>query len=335
MNRPETASKITEHQVELDVPIVYRSTIHARDAQKSDVQRVLVGADFGHARQVVGEGQSKQLRYFGGGKHELEYTVNGSVPPRLAVFAQDAQDDRQAFMDRKQRRKPGFQVVLPRYRIQMQPVVKRRKIEFRHASRQGGALLDRHEPLVVAKVHADFAALRQQPRTYLVDVIEQRVERFVLDGGVILERREQLALTLELLQDVGLEIGSRRHVGDLEQREQRGVVIRGCRRRVEEQSVTIQILEPHHGSYALVQRVFVADHVRVGAKGLRHSAPSAVPGDFTAASRLTLRGDGPPRALCTADRARRLAAQWHRAARCCRERRPRPEAGQRDRAGSP
>ena len=42
-------------QVELDVAIVDRSTIHPGDAEKSDVQRVFVGADLRHARQVVRE----------------------------------------------------------------------------------------------------------------------------------------------------------------------------------------------------------------------------------------------------------------------------------------
>jgi hypothetical protein len=41
-------------------------------------------------------------------------------------------------------------------------------------------------------------------------------------------------------------------------------MIRRRRRRVEEQRATIQILEPHHGSYALVQGVLVTDHVSLG-----------------------------------------------------------------------
>ena len=84
----------------------------------------------------------------------------------------------------------------------------------------------------------------------------------MLDRGIVPERGKQLALSFELLQDVGLEIRPSRDVGDLEQREQRGVVIGRRRRRIKEQSAAIKILEPHHGSYTLVQRVFVADHVR-------------------------------------------------------------------------
>src|ERR1700694_3320156 len=98
--RLEAALKITEHQVELDVAIVYRSTIHTFDAKKPDIQRVLVRADFGHAREAVGEGQPRQWGVLGGGEHELKYAVNGSVPARLAIFAQYAQHDRQAFMTR-------------------------------------------------------------------------------------------------------------------------------------------------------------------------------------------------------------------------------------------
>ncbi len=56
------------------------------------------------------------------------------------------------------------------------------------------------------------------------------------------------------------EIGARRDVGDLEQRQQRRVVRLGCRLAGEKQRARIQALEPHQRADALVQRMLVADH---------------------------------------------------------------------------
>ncbi len=73
-------------------------------------------------------------------------------------------------------------------------------------------------------MRADLAGLREQAGVDAVDLGEQRVEGLASIAGLSLQRRQQLPLTLELLQDVGLEIGARGDVGDLEQREQRRVV---------------------------------------------------------------------------------------------------------------
>ena len=59
----------------------------------------------------------------------------------------------------------------------------------------------------------------------LVDLGQDVVERFGLDRGIVLQRNQELPLSLELLQDVGLQIGARGDVDDFEQREQRGVMI--------------------------------------------------------------------------------------------------------------
>jgi hypothetical protein len=109
-------------------------------------------------------------------------------------------------------------------------------------------------------VGADFSGQCQQAGADVVDFGQQRVEHLAVDRGIAAQRRQQLPLPLELLQDVGLEIGARRDVGDLEQREQRGVVRLGCGLAGEKQRASIQALEPHQRADALVQRVLVADH---------------------------------------------------------------------------
>ena len=125
-----------------------------------------------------------------------------------------------------------------------------------------GALLDHHQPLVVAQVLADLAGLRQQLGGGAIDLGEQRIEHARLDCGVVAQRSEDLLLPLELLQDVGLEIGARGDVGDLEQRQQRRVVVLLAAAGREILDPSIDVLEPHHRAYALVQRMFVADHFR-------------------------------------------------------------------------
>ena len=79
-------------------------------------------------------------------------------------------------------------------------------------------------------MRAGLARLREQRGARAVDVGEQRLEHARFDRGIVAQRREQLLLPLELLQEVGLEIGARGDVGDLEQRGERRVMLRriGC-----------------------------------------------------------------------------------------------------------
>ena len=78
-------------------------------------------------------------------------------------------------------------------------------------------------------MHADLARLREQRGARAVDVGEQRLEHARFDRGIGAQRREQLLLPLELLQEIGLEIGARGDVGDLEQHGERGVMRRAHR----------------------------------------------------------------------------------------------------------
>ena len=137
-----------------------------------------------------------------------------------------------------------------------------------------GALLDRGQPLVVAQVRAHLALLREQLRGDLVGLLEQRRERGLVDGGIGAQRREHGLLPLELLHEVGLQVGARRDVGDLEQRQERGVMIGRGFLRGEEARAREEILEAHQRADALVQRVLVPYHGGAGAAEGRHSAAS-------------------------------------------------------------
>ena len=101
----------------------------------------------------------------------------------------------------------------------------RGQVELADAAGNRGALLDRHQPLVVAQMRADLSRLRQHFAGHAVDVRQKRVENVGVDRGIAAQASEQLLLPLELLQDVGLEIGARGDVGDLEERRERRVML--------------------------------------------------------------------------------------------------------------
>ena len=87
------------------------------------------------------------------------------------------------------------------------------------------------------------------------------LERALVDLRVLAQRPQHLLLPLELLQQVGLQVRARGDVGDLEQREQRGVVILRRVLRREVAGAREQVLEPHQRAYPFVERMFVADHL--------------------------------------------------------------------------
>ena len=108
---------------------------------------------------------------------------------------------------------------------------------------------------------ADPSSLRQQLRIDAVDVGQKLLEHALLDLRVLPQRSQHLLLPLELLQQIGLQVGARRDVGDLEQREQcRMMILRGILRR-EVAGAREQVLEPHQRAYPFVERMFVADHL--------------------------------------------------------------------------
>ena len=84
-----------------------------------------------------------------------------------------------------------------------------------------------------------------------------------LDLRIAAQRRQHLLLALELLQELGLEVGARRDVGDLEQRRAapRGGRARSSRA-AKKRDAREQVLEAHQRADAFVQRMLVANHER-------------------------------------------------------------------------
>ena len=111
--------------------------------------------------------------------------------------------------------------------LAMQPEVVRGQVELADAARNAGALLDRHQPFVVAQVLADLARpCWSRPAMRLLDVAHAPLSSACWSiSGLARNEYEHLLLALELLQEVGLEVGAAGDVEDLEQREQRRVML--------------------------------------------------------------------------------------------------------------
>src|SRR5665213_2052115 len=175
------SSQVAEHHLELDVAIVDRAAIGAADGEKAYVERVLVGADLGHAGDLACDRQSQQLRDLVRCQHQLEYAALCRVLARAAVLAQQAQDDREPCAQRLERRQPFGQVAATAVGIAVQPEVVGGQVELADAAGNDAALLDRHQPFVVAQVLANLAGLRVQAAADFLDFLEQHVERMRLD----------------------------------------------------------------------------------------------------------------------------------------------------------
>ena len=164
---------------------------------------------------------------------------------------------------RQEGREPLLQVVAVLLRRLLQPVVIRGQVELADAAGNVGALPDAHQPLVLAQLLPDLARGLEQSRGGLVDLPQHVVERFLRHLGIVAQRLERVLLALQLLQQVGFEVGAPRHLEDLEDRKQRDVVLVRVVLVQEIVDALEQILEPQQRAHALAQWILVADHVGV------------------------------------------------------------------------
>src|SRR5207245_6916082 len=138
----KSTSEITEHQLEFEVAVEHCSAIHAGDSDEADVQRIFVGADFRYARDVVFDGKAQKLRDFRCRQHQLEDAAIGGLSTRAAVVTQQAENDREAVVDRLEGFEPCPKIVLPRRWFGVEPIVIRGKVELADAAGDRRALLE-------------------------------------------------------------------------------------------------------------------------------------------------------------------------------------------------
>ena len=238
------------------------------------------------------------------------------LPAFPAVVAKQLEHDRRARPNRRERLDPPGQVVAAGSGVLVQPPVVGREVELAHATRYRCALFDRHQPFIVAQVRADAPGLAEHLRVHVIDLRQQLLERDLFDLRIVLERRQHLLLTLEFLQDVGLQVRARRDVGDFEQRQQRGMMIGRRILRSEVGRAREQVFKPHQCADPFVQRVFVADHLGILRRGFQLTILRAVRCGFKQLSGCS--PAGVPRVRGTSHRVAPPAVQCPLWYRCCR-----------------
>jgi hypothetical protein len=103
----------------------------------------------------------------------------------------------------------------------------------------------------------DAPGHREQRRSGLLDVAQHAGQRFLGNVRVVAERQQHLLLALQFLQQVGLEVGTARDFQDLEQRQQRDVMVERVGAGNEMPRALEQVLQPQQGPDALIERVLI------------------------------------------------------------------------------
>jgi hypothetical protein len=93
----------------------------------------------------------------------------------------------------------------------------------------------------------------------VLDVAQHAGERLLGNVRVVAERQQHLLLPLQFLQQVGLEVGAPGYLEDLEEREQRDMVVERVGAGDEVARALEQILQAQQGPDALVERILVRD----------------------------------------------------------------------------
>ena len=102
------------------------------------------------------------------------------------------------------------------------------QVELADAAGNRGAVLDGHQPFVLAQVMADLAVHGQQQGAGLLDFVECAGERLFGNVGIVAEGQQDLALAFEFLHQVEFQFGAAGDLEDFEQRDQRDVVLHGA-----------------------------------------------------------------------------------------------------------
>jgi len=80
------------------------------------------------------------------------------------------------------------------------------------------------------------------------------------DRRIAAQRLEERALAVELLQQVALEVRPARHLDDLEEPREAGVVVVGRLAAQEVRDALVEVLEAKQRSHPFVEGIFVGDH---------------------------------------------------------------------------
>ncbi|MNT19151.1 hypothetical protein D3C72_1543950 [compost metagenome] len=132
-----------------------------------------------------------------------------------------------------------------------------RQVEFTGAPRDDGAATDAHQPFIVADILPRLALRRHQGTADTVEFTEDGVQGFRFHVRIAAVTEQALALALEFLQQVGLQVGATRHFEHIENSCQGNMVLHCMLLLDEELEFVVQVFQPQQGTYAFVERVFV------------------------------------------------------------------------------
>src|SRR5258706_4276291 len=247
--------EITESQLELHVRLAHPRA----EGAEADVQRVTVGADLRDELRVERYADAHHLRLLSA-EHLRESGAVGDVLHGLAALAQQLQHDGGSVPDRQQRGNPGGEVGSAPGAFAVQPEVVGGQIEFANPAGDPGALLDRHQPVVLAKVLPDLAGHGEKRRARALDVGNELPEHGLRDLRIVAKPEQDLLLPLQFLQQVRLEFRAAGDFQDFKQRYQRG----GVRARVVRGDEVIgaleQVFQAQQCPDSVVERILVGDH---------------------------------------------------------------------------
>jgi hypothetical protein len=119
-----------------------------------------------------------------------------------------------------------------------------RQIEFAGATRNARAAAHAHQPFVLGQRLASTAVERVDAAEGVVDLLDDLVERGLGDGRIASVGIEDALVPLEVAQEVGLQVGPRGDVHDLEDRHERVVMRQGRFGRHQLAQASEQMLQP-------------------------------------------------------------------------------------------
>mmetsp|Transcript_20611 Transcript_20611/g.38475 ORF Transcript_20611/g.38475 Transcript_20611/m.38475 type:complete len:235 (-) Transcript_20611:219-923(-) len=179
---------------------------------------------------------------------------------RCAGVAQQAQQYLQGFGHGHQGLGPAHQVLAPAHGQQLLPVVVGRQVELAGAARDADTAADAHQPFIARQRSTGLAVQGVEALERTVDAADGLVQSGLVDAWAAAVGNELGLVLLELFQQIALQVGARSDVQDLEEGDQREMVIqRGVALQQRTESVE-QVFEAKHRADALVERVLVQDH---------------------------------------------------------------------------
>ncbi len=218
-----------------------------------------MAGDFRDQAQSAVDAQSQQLIRLAG-ELLLVGAIDGLDLARTAGVAQQTQQEFDAAGQWCKGLQPLRQIALALLLRQMLPGVIGGQVEFAGAAGNARPAADRHEPFVVLQALAHAAVLLTERLVGLIEFAEHGIERGLGHRRIAAIADEGLPMAFEFLEDFRLEILAACDIHDLEQGDQREMVMLRQGALLQHIGSAEQVFQPEQGAHAFVQGVFVQNH---------------------------------------------------------------------------